>query len=877
MRNERPSLADSIRGDLSEERARLARTQSPVRAAAWHARTAFGIAAHVMLLRIADGLREFGRGLRFDRLRGDGRQALRTLRRSPWYAATAIVVVALSFALATTVFALVDGVLFKPLPFRAPDQLFVVSPGFTALSSPTSVPAFAPASVPDARAWIASVPEARFATFNLGGATTIADQETLRSAEVDAAFFDVLGAPPLYGGFVEDDFGPSTPIRPALLTFATWQGRFGGDPNVVGRTFTDRRGDGIRVAGVLTQQFVFPHPAGQVAPAMLVPIPRRADGREDKLDVRGVLVLARVPAAAAATLEARLTAATVALARSFPPLPPPPPGMSAIRKITRGPFDMVKALPLRKVMIEQTQTVAAAIFAIAGALVVLASLNLAGLAAGRAVDRRRELSLRRALGGSGLALARLLLVENAIVIGAGAVAGVVAARWLLHIAVTLMPPSLLLLKPSTIDWRVVAFVALAATVALAIVTAWSVHVALRTSTRGSVAGAAGTTEHTRSMGRSWLIAGEVAIALVMAVSAALVSASLVRVWQQPSGFRIDNTAALFVALPSNPGAEYIATLLDSLDKVPGVDAVGGLGYPFLQNASMGSFFEPPAGIASGDTEHVYSTAGIFRALGLTLRAGAWPAPGVFDRQAVVVVSQDVADRFWPGQSAVGQQLLRKGQAFDVVGVVADTRFQALDRDPMGSIYASIAHLDAPSIVNVIVAFDGDPARGLDAVVAAIRTNYPEIRIRTARTMVDALGASSSVQRRTFQTWLFSSFGIAGLVVAGVGVLGSIAMATSRRTREVGVRMALGSTRAGVVHLILREQLVPVVLGLVAGSAVSAWSARFLRTLLFKMSPYDGPAWLVATIVLVSVAVLASLIPAWRAGRVDPVAALRAEG
>jgi hypothetical protein len=190
---------------------------------------------------------------------------------------------------------------------------------------------------------------------------------------------------------------------------------------------------------------------------------------------------------------------------------------------------------------------------------------------------------------------------------------------------------------------------------------------------------------------------------------------------------------------------------------------------------MGSFFEPPAGIASGDTEHVYSTAGIFRALGLTLRAGAWPAPGVFDRQPVVVVSQDVADRFWPGQSAVGQQLLRKGKAFDVVGVVADTRFQALDRDPMGSIYASIAHLDSPSIVNVIVAFDGDPARGLDAVVAAMRTNYPEIRIRTARTMGDALGASASVQRRTFQTWLFSSFGLAGLVVAGVGVLGSIAM------------------------------------------------------------------------------------------------------
>ena len=199
MRNERPSLANSIRGDLAEERARRAQTQSPVRAAAWYARTALGIAAQVMLLRVAHGRRDIGRGLRFDRLRGDGKQALRTLRRSPWYAATATVVVALSFALATTVFALVDGVLFKPLPYHAPDQLFVVSPGFTALASPAAT-FVSPASVPDVRAWAASVPEARFATFNLGGATTIADQETLRSAEVDAAFFDVLRAPPLRGG-----------------------------------------------------------------------------------------------------------------------------------------------------------------------------------------------------------------------------------------------------------------------------------------------------------------------------------------------------------------------------------------------------------------------------------------------------------------------------------------------------------------------------------------------------------------------------------------------------------------------------------------------------------------------------------------------------
>ena len=873
MKNERPTIVDSIRGDLAEERTRRLQTQPRWRVAFWHARTVAAIALYVSARWLLEAVRGAG-GLGLTRLRTEAQQAVRALGRSPWYAATATVVVALSLALATTVFALVDGVLFKPLPYRDPGQLFVVSPGFSELPEATFV---SPASVPDVRAWTAAVPEARFATFNLGGSTTIADQETLRSAQVDALFFDVVGAPPLLGGFTQEDFGPSTPIRPALLSFATWQGRFGGDPNIVGRTFTDRSGEGIRVAGVLAPEFVFPHPAGQVAPVMLEPIPRRSDGRDDRLDARGRLVLARVPPAATATFAARLTAATITAARSFPPLPPPPPGTSPTRMITRGPFDVVRALPLSGVMVEQTHSVAAAIFAIAGALVLLASLNLAGLTAGRALDRRRELSLRRALGGSGLALARLLLVENAIVIGVGAIAGVVAARWLLNIALRLMPPSLLLLKPPTIDWRVVMFVGMAAAVALAIVTAWSVRVALRTSKRGSIAGAAGTTELVRSAGRAWLIGGEVAIALVMAVSAALVSASLVRVWRQPSGFRIDNTAALFVALPRNPSNVYIDTMLDSLEKVPGVIAVGGLSYPFLQNASMGSNFEPPAGITVGDTEHVYSTSGIFRALGLTLQAGVWPERRVFNEQPVVVVSEDVANRFWPGQPAVGKQLLRDGKAFDVVGVVADTRFQALDRDPMGSIYASITHLERPSIVNLIVAFDGDPAPGLDAVIAAMRTNYPEIRIRTARTMVDALGASASVQRRTFQTWLFSSFGIAGLVVAGVGVLGTIAMASSRRTREMGVRMALGSTRGGVINLILREQLIPVGIGLVAGTAVAAWSAQFLKTLLFKMTPYDGPAWLVAVAVLTSVAVLASLIPAWRSGRVDPVTALRVDG
>jgi hypothetical protein len=221
----------------------------------------------------------------------DIRQAIRALRRTPWYSFTVISVIALGIALATTVFAVVDGVLFKPLPYERPRELYDVSGGFQRLPD-LAMPSV---SLPDVRAWMTAAPDVRFATISVGGAITISDNEYLRSAEVDRHFFDVLGVQPLFGGFQPDDFGPRTTVRPALVTYRVWQQRFGGRPDVIGRTLFDSGGKGLRVAGVLPEDFVFPHPAGRLDPQAIAPLPIVHPVDSDSPQRRWLQVLARVP------------------------------------------------------------------------------------------------------------------------------------------------------------------------------------------------------------------------------------------------------------------------------------------------------------------------------------------------------------------------------------------------------------------------------------------------------------------------------------------------------------------------------------------------------------------------------------------------------
>jgi predicted permease len=854
-------LADAVAGDLAELRAR----RGPL--SFW--RAAFGIAlflawqrARMALRTLADG---FGSG------GGEWRSAFRSLRRSPWFAVTSVGVIALSMALATIVFAIVDGVLFKPLPYVRPNELHSISGAFSA--RPDLVTAFT-ASVPDVRAWERAAPEIEIATSSVGTAVTIADNDYLRACAIDRRFLDVIGVRPLFGGFDDADFESTSGVQAMLLSYDVWQRRFGGASDVIGRTLTDASGRGGRVAGVLPPEFVYPHPVGRLFSDALVPMRTPSPALSTDPTGRWLQVVARVPGdVSLESLQQRLRLAAASVASRFP-VQPEDPRISDTRRVTRGPFDIVKVRPLREVLVAPTHLFAAASFAVAAGLLLLGTLNLASLTAGRALDRHQELALRSALGGSRARLLRLLAAEYAVIVIGGGVIGIGVAALFMRQVVGLLPSGIQLLKTPVVDARVVLFGIAASCLAIAIVTAWSARRATSPRLRPAMAAMGGSTPRFRSTGRATMIAAQVAIALVMTVAGALLSVSLVRVWNEDPGFDAQRTARIRLNSPSVFPLEDQNALLSALAHVPGVVGVGGLDEPFLERAITGSLFEPPPGVArTGDVEELGVTSGFFSAAGLRALEGRLPTSEEFDLgRRVIVVSRLVAAAYWPGQSAVGRTLMKRNATFDVIGVVADIRHASLDRASEGEIYSPNALQARPDLLNLLIRFDGDPGAALSRVTAEIRRRQPGVKIVRAEMLADALG--ESIQLRRFQAWLFGAFGGAALTIVGVGLFGTIAMSVARRTREVGIRMALGATWHGVIRLIIREQVPPVVTGALIGAAISAAVVRTVGDYLYRMTVYDLTAWTWAALLLVFATAAATILPAVRASRVDPVKALR---
>jgi predicted permease len=850
------ALAESIVGDLEEQR-RARAADSRIRANAWYVKAVAGLAASLMLRRLRESHLDVFTGRGFSP-RVEARQALRSLRRTPWYAAAVVVVIALSVALSATAFAIVDGVLFKEVPYPSADRLFAITAWNTSRGIPARPMSFV--SPADVRAWRSASPEDLFTSFTIGGIKTIGENESARSAQIDDRFFEVLGVTPFAGGFDGSHFAARSPIRPALLAYGFWQSRFGGDRGVIGRTFTDSRRQGIEVAGILPPDFVFPHWAAGVSPSILTPkieVPDDGPASEGRSEVAVVRLSRRGTAADA---EGRMTAA----ARRR--------GLTRHPDDTQASFDRVQLDPIRIALTSSVRPTSWTVFSIATVLLLLACLNVTGLGVARIRDCVRDIELRRALGARTGDLVRLLLVENALIIVAGTALGIGLAYPMLRTTLAVMP-SLLLLKAPVIDARVVIFASIACALCLMAVTIWPARAAATLSVRASLADAGGTTRRARR-GCTAVIAAQIGLALVMTVGGALLLGSLIRVWGEDTGFDVDRHAVLSMATPEGTAARMAEALLADLRRLPGIERAGGLDGPLLNNAFNGSVFDAPPGVVERTTvESMSVTSGFLEAAGLLPIDGRLPSPNEFAEGAlVIVVSEIVARQYWPGRPAVGQVLVRKGQTFTVIGVVPDGRYVALDREPQGAIYMPIAADADATLHTVVVGFrQGAPVR-LAEIVDQLKRSCPLCAVHRAGTMTQAMGRS--IRIRQFRAWLFAAFGIGALVIVGIGILGLVAMTTSRRTKEVGIRMTIGATRADVLGLLVREQLLGVAIGLAMGGLVGSWAVRFVRAYLYETSLFDPAVWTVSMLVLVGVALVGTLIPASRASRVDPVEALR---
>jgi putative ABC transport system permease protein len=438
--------------------------------------------------------------------------------------------------------------------------------------------------------------------------------------------------------------------------------------------------------------------------------------------------------------------------------------------------------------------------------------------------------------------------------------------------------SLLNLKPVAIDLRVMTFAAVVAVASLTLITLWSTWAAARSHLMRGLADGGGTTRRERAP--ISILALQVSLALVISVAGALVAGSLLRVWGEDPGFDADRTVIVKMASPKGASGGALEELVTSINQIPGVAHAGATAHPVMEALTAGNPFSRPPGVPNRpNAESVNITHGYLEAAGLQLVEGRLPTREEFvSGSLVMVVSRLVAARYWPGQRAVGKTLVNNrrndGRTFTVIGVVPDARYLALDRDTSGEIYWPLAARPLPYIENLLVRFDSQQRVALPTLVTAIKDRCPDCWIFSAQTFTDAM--ASTIRPRQFSAWLFSAFGVSALVIVGAGILGLVAMTTSRRTKEIAIRMTLGATRGGVMFQLLREQAVAVTIGLALGGVAAVWIVRFVATYLYKTQVYDVRSWAAAIGVLLLVTAIGALIPSHRASRLDPVRAMRIE-
>ncbi len=820
----------------------------------------------------------------------DARRALRGLRRSPGFGATAVLTLAVGIGACTAIFSVVQAVLLRPFGVGDPGRVVVLwpetqdTPGEFAFNDGQALRAALPALADVAL--VASVS---------GEATmTIPGEEPFTASDhlVSASFFDVLHARPLLGrGFRPDDDRP-TAARVLVLSHALWQARFDGAPDVVGRRVSVREGKDAQIfeiVGVMPEAFFYPSGTDYWTPTAPV-ISRAASqygmSQSEGFDKIGVFhAVARLaPGFDAAGIRAQAPAFLQARSRQL--------GADPSR------LDL-RVVPLMDDIFGPARL---ALLMLMGAVVVVllvACANVAGLLLARGTARTRELAVRASLGASRGALVRGLLTEGAVLAVLGAALGVSLAVTLANALVALSPVGVPRLDNVGLDGTVLAFGILAAavtTLAVGLVPAWQLS---RLSFAGQLRG--GSTGAVRDGGRvrtrSALVAFQVSVTLVLLMAAALCLRSFVHVARLELGFvpsnvltfRIDNLDA--ARYPTRPErTEAVEQMLSRIERLPQVRSASAV---LLPPFALGSIGNDSGLLLEGqpDSPETYSrnpmlnweavTPEYFRTMGIRLLRGRdFELADAAGAPLVVIVSDAMAARVWPGQDPIGKRLRAYGSAPQsgpprwqtVVGVVATARYREIET-PRLDLYVPLRQ--SPDVMQTfVVKTTIDPLAAAPTIGAEIRSFDRALRMNGVTTM-------DAIVRRVrgpwqFDMWVFGLFGIVALGLATMGLFGTVAYAATQRRRELGIRLALGATPRGISALMLRQGLAPTVIGLALGVPLGLSTTRLLTDLLFGISATDPATAVVVILLLLGAAALASYLPARRAAATDPSVVLRSE-
>lgn len=796
--------------------------------------------------------------------------AARTFLRRPGFALATVATLAVGIAGATTMFSVLDGVVLRPLPYADAERLVQVGiryPGRDALGS---------VSPAELHLWREEVGSVQIAGARLQAMTLVGDgePEILDGAGVSGSFFRILDVDPARGRLFgpEEDRTGAEPV--AVLTHGTWTRRWGADDSVIGRRVVL---DGVpfTVVGVLPSDFVPPEAIYHGDVDVYFPLQHVADDVSPTVVADAFLqVIGRLAEGVgidAARAQLRATQVDLLLANGRDP-DSREVGAAALHARTVGDFGRTLVPFLGAV----------------GLLLLVACANVANLSLVRATERGREMAVRTALGAGRGRLARQLLTESLVTAVAASAAGAALAWGAVAAFRRFAPSGLPRAAEVTVDPRVLLFA-----LGLAVITGLLFGLAPVLHVLGS---SSGSTLREREGGtggggrlRSVLVVGEVAMALVLFVGAALLAGSFVRLVNTDLGFEPQGLAWMTVAPDGerweSPEArvELIRSIHRRLADHPGVVAVGGTsnlplsGNQSVRNITVEGFTPGP------DTpENVsYSRVlpGHFVTTGIDVRRGrefTWVDDD--DAAPVVVVNEALASHYWPGGDALGSRMHFGSPESDwpwmeVVGVVEDIRQLRPGEPPLPELYIPFAAVGT-GLQTVVVRAEGDPAPLLEAMRAALRAEAPELPVYRTGTMDQVL--SDAVVAPRFYTLVLGAFAGVSLLLAVIGVYGTMAYAVRQRTRELGVRMALGADRGSVRGMVLGRGLALTAAGLAVGVVLSLLSTRVLEDFVYGVTPTDPATIAGAALALAAAAAVASWVPAVRATRIDPVEALRAD-
>ena len=806
----------------------------------------------------------------------DCRYALRMLARSPGFTLIAVLALALGIGANSAIFSIVNAVILKPLRYEKPEQLVQLWMRFTNIGIPNdqnwvSAPEFVDLQQNQSFSHLAAISSDSF-NLNISGTP-----ERIDSAVVSTSFFPLLGVQAQLGRVFLPEEGQPGRQHVVLLSDGLWRRRFGADPAISGRKLV-MNGQSYLIVGVLPRDFQLPLEAEVWTPLVFSADDLSPNSRGN----HRYQVIARIKPGLG--LEQARADMDVVSQRIIDQHPDYPYRQFNFRVLT---------IPLLEQQIGDITTALWVLMSAVGLVLLIACANVANLLLVRASSREREIAVRQALGVSRWRLIRQLLTESAILgLMAGAI-GLFLGYWALRVLTTLAATSFPRVVEAHMDLRVLAFtllVSLATGILFGLAPAFSsrhvTHDALKEGGRGGTAGASSQRL------RGALVVAEVAVSLTLLVGAGLLIRSFLRLQEVDTGFRPEGVLTMRISLPEEKYAKieqaqaFYRELLDRIRRLPGVEAAGGAtGLPLGGTGWSGTTtvdsqaVQPRDTTPEADQRPVFP--GYFESLGIPLVRGRYFEQRDNEKGApVAIIDETMANTYWPKEDALGKRIKPGGRQSTqpwrtIIGVVRHVRYRTLESPSRVEFYWPYDQTSfALGSMSLAIHTSSDP-RSLAGVVQrqvqALDPDQPVYRIRTMSELM-----SESMARRRLSMFLLAIFAAVALALAAIGIYGIMSYSVAQRAHEVGIRMALGARTSDVVRMVLGQSLGLTLAGIFAGLLGSLALTNFLSSLLFDVKATDATTFLLVAVILAAVALVASLVPAYRATTVDPVNALRQE-